>query len=150
MVTGHLGSSAPWLHWTRRKARVTAARGRLSSLLGGTDMRNLLAFAAAVVLAFLGLGWYLDWYKIQSVPGITPGQSSYNIEFHQQKITQDVQKGVQRGEQKLEQVMDKKGTDTSPPVAAPKATGEPSSGLQQTGGILPKVAKEVEEFHLSP
>jgi hypothetical protein len=113
-------------------------------------MRNLLAFLAAAVLAFLGLGWYLDWYKIQSVPSGTAGHQSYNIEFNDSKINKDVQSAEKNLAKKGQDFLDKKNADTNPPVAAPKATGSPSSGLQETGGIVPKVVQEVEEFRLTP
>ena len=32
-------------------------------------MRNLLAFLAAAALTLIGVGWYLDWFHLQSVPG---------------------------------------------------------------------------------
>src|SRR5437867_8134114 len=31
--------------------------------LGGVFMRHLLALCGAAVLAFVGVGWYLDWFR---------------------------------------------------------------------------------------
>ena len=40
-------------------------------------MRNLLAFAAAAVIAFLGVGWYLGWYAVRPVK-TDPGHTSHD------------------------------------------------------------------------
>ncbi len=71
-------------------------------------MRNLLAFLALAALTFAGLGWYLDWYKIQSTP-TSAGRHSIQIDINSKKITEDVHKGVQQGEEKLQQALDKEG-----------------------------------------
>lgn len=71
-------------------------------------MRNMLAFLAAAVLVFLGLGWYLDWYSFKNLPTGTPGHQSFNIDINKDKITRDVEKGVQKGEEKVHEVIDKK------------------------------------------
>ena len=55
-------------------------------------MRNLLALAALAVLVFLGLGWYLGWYKIQSTAA-SDGHRHISIDLNTNKITDDVNKG---------------------------------------------------------
>jgi hypothetical protein len=77
-------------------------------------MRNLLAFLAAVLIAFLGLGWYLGWYSFQRVPTMT-GHAGYNVDINSTKIRQDLAKGVQQGEEKLQEVLDKNKTDAKTP-----------------------------------
>src|SRR5665213_1064890 len=48
----------------RRWAVVQALWIRaLSRFLGGRPMKNLLAFLAAAVIMFGGVGWYLDWFQ---------------------------------------------------------------------------------------
>ena len=59
-------------------------------------MRNLLALLAAGVLVFLGIGWYLGWYKISSAPG-ADGHRQISIDLNTNKIKED----VNRGESKL-------------------------------------------------
>lgn len=81
-------------------------------------MRNLLAFLATAALTFAGLGWYLDWYKIQATPSTT-GHQNISIDINGKKITEDVHKGVQKGEEKLQKVLDgqaPEGTAKSDPV----------------------------------
>lgn len=71
-------------------------------------MRNLLAFVGAALVAFLALGWYLDWYKIQSTPaGI--GQRHFSVDVNTKKIEADVHKGVTAGEEKLQKVLQNDG-----------------------------------------
>lgn len=72
-------------------------------------MRNLLAFLAATAIAFLGLGWYLDWYSFQSAP--TDAGRSFQIEFDSHKIGADVSKGVQKGGEKLHDLLEKKQSE---------------------------------------
>lgn len=83
-------------------------------------MRNLLAFLAAALIAFLGLGWYLGWYSFKPV-STAEGHKSFNIDINADKIKSDVAKGVQKGEEKIHDVLDKekKGDDG----AAVKTTG---------------------------
>jgi hypothetical protein len=58
-------------------------------------MRNLLAFLAAVVLTFGGMGWYLGWYQIKAEPAAA-GKRNVNIEINTVKITEDLKKGEDR------------------------------------------------------
>jgi hypothetical protein len=58
-------------------------------------MRNLLALLAAAALTFFGLGWYLDWYHIQSTP-TDPGHRSVTIDVNTKKIGSDLQKGSEK------------------------------------------------------
>ncbi len=68
-------------------------------------MRNLLAFLAAALLTFAGVGWYLDWYRIKSTPAPS-GHHQLNIDVNRSKILEDVHKGVQKGEEKLHDLFD--------------------------------------------
>ena len=70
-------------------------------------MRNLLAFAAALILAFAGIGWYRGWYKLESEP-TSPGHQSVNIDFNRDKIVQDSAQGVKKVEEKLQNVLNQK------------------------------------------
>jgi hypothetical protein len=64
-------------------------------------MRNLLAFFAAALLTFAGLGWYLDWYTISSSPE-PDGHRQVNINLNTDKIEQDLEKGSQKVRNLLE------------------------------------------------
>lgn len=63
-------------------------------------MRNLLALLALLILVFAGVGWYRDWYKVQS------NGSDVHITINKDKVKQD----VRTGEDKVHQVIEK-GTD---------------------------------------
>jgi hypothetical protein len=77
-------------------------------------MRNLLAFLAAALLTFAGLGWYLDWYTISSTQA--SGHRQVNINFNTSKIGEDFEKGGQKVRKILEK-SDKNAPETN---AAPK------------------------------
>jgi hypothetical protein len=83
-------------------------------------MRNLLAFMAAALIAFIGLGWYLGWYSFQRTPTLA-GHQGFNVDINATKIRQDLAKGVQQGEEKLQGVLDKNKTDST---AAPKSADD--------------------------
>ncbi len=58
-------------------------------------MKNLLAFLAAAVLVFVGVGWYLDWFHIRPAPAAT-GHQTYSIDLDTNKIQADVQQGGEK------------------------------------------------------
>ena len=101
-------------------------------------MRNMLAFLAAAVLVFLGLGWYLDWYSFKNLPTGTPGHQSFNIDINKAKITSDVEKG----EEKVHEAMDKKKAEAVPAAkdvaasllkAAPPVVNQAKEERRSTG-----------------
>jgi hypothetical protein len=80
-------------------------------------MRNLLALAAFLVLAFAGIGWYRGWYKVETEPS-TPGHQSVNIDFNRDKIVEDSAHGVKKVEEKIQKVLNQEGaTDGTAPKA---------------------------------
>jgi hypothetical protein len=82
-------------------------------------MRNLLALLGAALVAFLGLGWYLDWYRITPKPATAAGHRSIEIDINSKKIGEDVQRGVKAGSEKLHDLLDgdaKPAASTSVPL----------------------------------
>jgi hypothetical protein len=73
-------------------------------------MRNLLAFLAAAILTFAGLGWYLDWYTI-STSTADGGHRKVNIDINTPKIGEDFEKGGQKVREMIEKA-GSKGTKT--------------------------------------
>lgn len=71
-------------------------------------MRNLLAFAAAVVLTFAIVGWYLDWYQVKN-DSASAGHHNVNIDINGVKVVEDLKKG----EEKIHQAIEKSQTDES-------------------------------------
>ena len=91
-------------------------------------MRNLLAFAAAALLTFVGVGWYLDWYHIRTTPLTSTGHQNVNIDINGEKIGKDLHKG----EEKAQQILEKKLQDrTAAQADAPKGDSLPSIPLSQ-------------------
>jgi hypothetical protein len=56
-------------------------------------MRNLLALLAALVLAFIGIGWYLGWYQVKTETTVLSGHQKVDIDINSTKIVSDVKKG---------------------------------------------------------
>lgn len=65
-------------------------------------MRNMLALFALVLLTTLGVGWYLDWYRIRPVPA-PDGQKTLTVDINTRKIGQDLQRAEQAVQQRLEE-----------------------------------------------
>jgi hypothetical protein len=77
-------------------------------------MRNLLALLGAALVAVAVVGWYLDWYKIQTEPG-SAGHREVKIDINGPKIKQDLGKG----REKLRDAIESKGQQPAAPNAAP-------------------------------
>lgn len=77
-------------------------------------MRNLLALAAMALLVFLGLGWYLNWYKIATTPS-ADGHRQINIDLNTQKIKEDVNKG----KEKVRDLLTTDDNKNNPPAVQP-------------------------------
>ncbi|WP_020473313.1 hypothetical protein [Zavarzinella formosa] len=75
-------------------------------------MRNILALVGGVTVTFLGLGWYLGWYKIDSNPLL--GRQNVHVEINPEKITQDVKKGAVIVEQGVEDFRNRQDAKPAP------------------------------------
>jgi hypothetical protein len=78
------------------------------------SMRNLLALLGAGTLTFVGLGWYLDWYKIERKPSPTAGTQRLEVDLNPNKIGSDVATGLKRGSEIIEHLTDKEANPGSP------------------------------------
>jgi len=56
-------------------------------------MRNLLAFAAVVVISFGSACYYRGWCSIEAVPA-DPGHSAFRVEIDRLRIARDVMDGA--------------------------------------------------------
>src|SRR5262245_35010363 len=68
-------------------------------------MRNLLALVGLAVVAFGGVGWYLDWFNIRSTPAPV-GPRGLNIDIDTVKIKEDLHRGSVKVQQALEKNKD--------------------------------------------
>ena len=66
-------------------------------------MRNLLAFLAALAITIGVVGWYLDWFHIQTCTSRQSGDRNVEIDINTKKIGDDLHKG----EQKIQDALDK-------------------------------------------
>jgi hypothetical protein len=112
-------------------------------------VRNLLALLAVAALAFAGVGWYLDWYKIKTEPA-QGGHHHVNIDFNGPKIKEDSQRGVQKVEERVQKILDKKlsaekgdadkagsGNNSSPSTAPRLRVDQENEQSTTTGPDLP-------------
>ncbi len=58
-------------------------------------MKNFLALAAAIVVVFAALGWYLDWYRLTSRPN-GGGGHTVTIDVNTEKIAHDIKKAKEK------------------------------------------------------
>ena len=78
-------------------------------------MRNMLAFLAAMTLAFVCTGWYLNWFAFHSAPAPS-GHRSVTVDFNTPKIAADLLDVEHKLQQKL---ADKAKDANATPVAQP-------------------------------
>ena len=75
-------------------------------------MRNFLAFVGLVVVAFVGVGWYLGWYKLAFTPG-KDGKQNISVEVDVKKAETDIGKKVEQGGHLIKDNLKKE--DATPP-----------------------------------
>jgi hypothetical protein len=107
-------------------------------------MRNMLAFLAAATLTVAGVGWYLDWFKLHSVPAES-GHRQLSIDFDTSKIKHD----VHQAEKKIETKLADKNQSTADTNVNPLAKAHPHAPTDpQAPGvedILPKLNITIEK-----
>jgi hypothetical protein len=92
-------------------------------------MRNLLALLAALCLAVLIAGWFLNWYSVVSQPA-ADGHRKLSIDVNAAKVGADLQKG----ESVLQSWLDsarrsaQAAPESKPDGAAPEPAGKPVKG----------------------
>lgn len=59
-------------------------------------MKTFFALVGAGTITFVGLGWYLDWYRLSRQPA-PAGTQRLQVDLNPDKITGDVRKGIERG-----------------------------------------------------
>ena len=89
-------------------------------------MRNFLAFIGLIVVAFVGIGYYMGWYKFALSAG-KDGKQHINVEVDTKKMGTDVQSGVEQGGQLVKDKLQKEGGTESPDfVGPPEPKAKPS------------------------
>ncbi len=102
-------------------------------------MRNLFALVGLATVAFLGVGWYMGWYKISSQKS-PDGQQNINVSLDTGKITDDVQAGVKKGAQVGGELVDKvkENKDEKPaPMTVPQGPASRFFSPEDNGGWKP-------------
>jgi hypothetical protein len=88
-------------------------------------MRNMLALFGTLLLAFLGCGYFLGWYKISTTPG-PDGHRSVTIDLNTKKIGEDIHSGVEKAENAFEK---NTSQTTDHKALMPPVPGAPSSSV---------------------
>jgi hypothetical protein len=98
----------------------------------------MLAFLAAVALTVIGVGWYLDWFKLSSVPAES-GHRRLNIDVDTDKIGHDLHDAETKIEKKLaDKNAAASGSSINPLTKTnPLAPSDPPA--PSVGEILPKI-----------
>lgn len=108
-------------------------------------MKNLFALFGAGTIAFLALGWYLDWYKLTRQPA-PAGTQRLSVDLNPDKITGDVKKGVERGGEIIDRLRESDGKTDGQNNPAPQPTEQgpasqfftpPSATTSQTSSAGP-------------
>jgi hypothetical protein len=83
-------------------------------------MRNLLALLGLALVLFLGVGWYMGWYKIKTGPNVS-------IDIDAKKVRHDVPNLLNEGKEKMHQLLD---SDQGEPAKAGKDQPGKSSAVR--------------------
>ncbi len=99
-------------------------------------MRNLLAFSAALVITFLTVGYFLNWYSISTNPG-PDGRRSVTIDLNTKKIGQDIHSGTEKVQGMLDKTTKDQNTATQTPGQTVPVTTPSSQAVEPTGWWTP-------------
>jgi hypothetical protein len=109
-------------------------------------MRNLLALVGALVIGFVGVGWYMGWYKL-SVSKRPDGNIRIETDVDGKKVIQDVGDGAKHLGQLAGDQVDKAAQDAKAgqPANTPGPITTPQGGTpEKAGGWLPLFAPSKE------
>ncbi len=95
-------------------------------------MRNLLALLGAGTLTFVGLGWYLDWYKIERKASPVAGTQRLEFDINGQKIGGDAVTALKRGGELIEKLNESNAGSTPKAEEKPQEDAKPAATT--TGG----------------
>lgn len=76
-------------------------------------MRNLLALLGAAVIILAVVGWFRNWYTVDSEAGPS-GHHSVNIDIDKDRINKDIHKGGERLHDALERARKEVKKDAKP------------------------------------
>jgi hypothetical protein len=92
-------------------------------------MRNLLALIGLAVVVFLGAGYYLGWYTLDTSTGLN-GKQHISFEVDTKKIAADSKEGLEKAKDKAGDIVDNLKKDQSEAGNTPSGPHLPSpSGL---------------------
>jgi hypothetical protein len=88
-------------------------------------MRNLFALVGFVVVVFLGLGWYLNWYRLDWSTG-SDGRAKIGLDVDTNKVAGDLKTGADKAGQFIDTLKTKTPAEKAKQQAEdPKFVGPP-------------------------
>jgi hypothetical protein len=81
-------------------------------------MRNLLALLGFLVVTFLIVGYYLDWYHVTPKSANSTGHQAVEFDVNKKKIGDDINRGIKAGEEEFHKLTEK--NDKSAGISAPR------------------------------
>jgi hypothetical protein len=96
-------------------------------------MRNLLSLIGLVVVGFLAIGWYCEWYQLSVSTG-TEGKPEIKTIVDTNKVSEDSTTFFKRVGQLIGDKMQEANTKDGPPSDAPGNTPGPVT-LSKTGAF---------------
>ena len=86
-------------------------------------MRNLLALVGLVVVGFVGVGWYCNWYAVRVQTG-TDGKLNVSADVDQRKIGRDIGAAGEKFGKFVSSAT--KADAPTPPTGGPQFVGPPA------------------------
>jgi hypothetical protein len=90
-------------------------------------MRGLFTLLGFALVAFLGLGYYFNWYTITRTPTDEAGHTKISVDLNGKKVKDDISKGVKASADKIDGVMHPK-TASAPTSVPATGTVQPPPG----------------------
>ena len=102
----------------------------------GMLMKNVLTMGATGLIIFAGLGWYLDWYKVNRTTG-PDGKQHITIDVNTVRIGSDLQKGKDQVTGYLQNGKPGGVPALTPPMPYPQQPFPNQPQYPQQGGYYP-------------
>jgi len=93
-------------------------------------MRSFFTLVGFATVAFVGLGWYFDWYHLTRQPANATGTQRFQVDLNGNKIADDVKKGIEEGGEIVDKLREQKSQNNPAPAQAEKPA-QPDNGATE-------------------
>lgn len=91
-------------------------------------MRSLFTLIGFGTVAFVGLGYYFDWYHLSRQPASSSGTQRFQVDLNPGKMTEDVKKGIEQGSEIVDKLRQENSQSSPAAPAAPEKSAQSGSG----------------------